>query len=219
MPNILPIRVLIVDDHAVVRQGLRLLLEAQPHIEVVGEAPDGPMAIQMARDLLPNVILMDLLMPGMSGVEAIERIVALNLKSNTHILVLSSSLEDQLIKHALQAGARGYVLKASRAADLIQAVERVAKGLSTLDPAATQVLMSQVQSFDPLETLTAREREVFDAMARGLSNTEIAAHLNVSEATVRTHVANVLDKLTLRDRTQVMIYALKRGLIRVDDLR
>jgi len=211
-----PIRVLIVDDHAVVRQGLRLLLEAQPNIDVVGEAPDGQTGIDMARHLEPSVILMDLLMPGMSGIEAIQKIVALNLKSN--ILVLSSSLEDQQIKQALQAGARGYVLKASRAADLIQAVERVSKGLSTLDPAATQVLMSQVQTFDPLETLTAREREVFDAMARGLSNPEIAAQLNVSEATIRTHVANVLDKLALRDRTQVMIYALKRGLVRVDDL-
>lgn len=210
------IRVLIVDDHAVVRQGLRLLLDAQQHIRVVGEAADGPMAIQMARELRPDVILMDLLMPGMSGIEAIQHITDLKLESQ--ILVLSSSLEDQLIKQALQVGARGYILKASRAADLVQAIERVAQGLSSLDPAATQVLMQQVQSQDPLEALTAREREVFDAMAHGLSNPEIAEHLSVSEATVRTHVANVLDKLTLRDRTQVIIYALKRGLIHVEDL-
>ncbi len=210
------IRVLIVDDHAVVRQGLRLLLDAQQHIRVVGEAADGPMAIQMARELHPDVILMDLLMPGMSGIEAIQRITDLRLESQ--ILVLSSSLEDQLIKQALQVGARGDILKASRATDLVQAIERVAQGLSSLDPAATQVLMQQVQSHDPLETLTAREREVFDAMAHGSSNPEIAEQLNVSEATVRTHVANVLDKLVLRDRTQVIIYALKRGLIRVEDL-
>ena len=211
-----PIRVLIVDDHAVVRQGLRLLLDAQPTIQIVGEAADGEMAIQLARQLTPDVILMDLLMPGMNGIEAIRRLRELGLPCE--VLVLSSSLEDQLIKQALQNGARGYILKASRAADLVQAIERVSRGLSTLDPAATSVLLSQVQQQDPLETLTAREREVFDAMARGQSNPEMAAQLSVSEATVRTHVANVLDKLALRDRTQVMIYALKRGLIRVEDL-
>jgi NarL family two-component system response regulator LiaR len=211
-----PIRVLIVDDHAVVRQGLRLLLDAQPTIQIVGEAADGEMAIQLARQLMPDVILMDLLMPGMNGIEAIRRLRDVGLPCE--VLVLSSSLEDQLIKQALQSGARGYILKASRAADLVQAIERVSRGLSTLDPAATNVLLSQVQQQDPLEMLTAREREVFDAMARGQSNPEIASQLNVSEATVRTHVANVLDKLALRDRTQVMIYALKRGLIRVEDL-
>jgi NarL family two-component system response regulator LiaR len=210
------IRVLIVDDHAVVRQGLRLLLDAQPTIEVVGEAADGEMAIQMARMLTPDVILLDLLMPGMSGVDAIRKLAEFNLPCK--VLVLSSSLEDQLVKQALQAGARGYVLKASRSSDLIQAIERVAQGLSTLDPAAAQVLMQQVQSHDPLETLTARERDVFDGMARGWNNAEIANALNVSEATVRTHVASILDKLTLRDRTQVTIYALKRGLVRLEDL-
>ncbi|MBX3080943.1 MAG: response regulator transcription factor [Anaerolineae bacterium] len=210
------IRVLIVDDHAVVRQGLRLLLDAQPNIDVVGESPDGEMAIQMARALKPDVILMDLLMPGMSGVEAIRQLHTLNLPSR--VLVLSSSLEDQLVKQALQAGARGYILKASRSSELVEAIERVAKGQSMLDPAAAQVLMQQVQSNDPLESLTAREREVFNGMARGWNNAEIANALNVSEATVRTHVASILDKLTLRDRTQVTIYALKRGLIRLEDL-
>jgi two-component system, NarL family, response regulator LiaR len=210
------IRVLIVDDHAVVRQGLRLLLDAQANIDVIGEAPDGDMAIQMARTLKPDVILMDLLMPGMSGVDAIRQLQTFNLPSR--VLVLSSSLEDQLVKQALQAGARGYILKASRSSELVQAIERVAGGQSSLDPAAAQVLMQQVQSHDPLETLTAREREVFDGMARGWNNTEIANALSVSEATVRTHVASILDKLTLRDRTQVTIYALKRGLIRLEDL-
>lgn len=210
------IRVLIVDDHAVVRQGLRLLLEAQPSIAVVGEAADGEMAVQMARTLKPEVILMDLLMPGMSGVEAIRILQQHNLPSK--VLVLSSSLEDQLVKQALQAGARGYILKASRSAELIQAIEKVAQGMTMLDPAAAQVLMQQVQSNDPLETLTGRERDVFDGMARGWNNPEIAAALSISEATVRTHVASILDKLTLRDRTQVTIYALKRGLVRLEDL-
>jgi NarL family two-component system response regulator LiaR len=210
------IRVLIVDDHAVVRQGLRLLLEAQPAIEVVGEAADGEMAVQMARTLKPEVILMDLLMPGMSGVEAIRALQQHNVPSK--VLVLSSSLEDQLVKQALQAGARGYILKASRSSELIQAIEKVAQGMNILDPAAAQVLMQQVQSNDPLESLTWRERDVFDGMARGWNNPEIAAALSVSEATVRTHVASILDKLTLRDRTQVTIYALKRGLVRLEDL-
>jgi NarL family two-component system response regulator LiaR len=210
------ISVLIVDDHAVVRQGLRLLLDAQSGITVVGEAADGPMAIQMARQLEPDVILMDLLMPGMNGIETMRHLQKLEL--NSKVLVLTSSLEDQLVKQALQAGAHGYVLKASRAMELVQAIGRVAQGISALDPAAAQVLMHQVQGHDPLETLTAREREVFDVMARGMNNAEIADHLSVSEATVRTHIANILDKLALRDRTQVTIYALKRGLIRVEDL-
>ncbi len=210
------IKVLIVDDHAVVRQGLRLLLEAQPGISVVGEAADGAMGVQQAQVLAPDVILMDLLMPGMDGVEAIRRLQAL--KAKGHVLVLTSSLEDHLVKQALQAGARGYILKASRSSELIQAIERVARGQSTLDPAAAQVLVQQVQTEDPLDSLTGREREVFEAMARGMTNPEIAEHLSVSEATVRTHVASVLDKLALRDRTQVMVYALKRGLVRLEDL-
>ena len=210
------IQVLIVDDHAVVRQGLRALLDSQPQVKVVGEAAEGATAIQLAQELKPDVILMDLLMPGVGGVEAIRRIRELNLKSK--VLVLTSSLEEQLVKQALQAGAQGYVLKAIRSAELLQAIEKVAQGQTMLDPAATQVLMQHVQSHDPLETLTSREREIFEAMARGLNNPEIATRLNVSEATVRTHISNVLDKLALRDRTQVTIYALKRGLIRVEDL-
>lgn len=212
----MPIDVLIVDDHAVVRQGLRLLLEAQPNIRVVGEAADGETAVQRVRDLRPDVVLMDLIMPGMNGIEAIRRLKELPVESE--VLVLSSSLEDHLVKQALQAGARGYVLKVSRSADLVQAIERVAQGLSTLDPAATQIVLQQVRRQDPLETLTPREREIFEALARGLSNPEIAQQFTVSEATVRTHIANVLDKLGLRDRTQVTIYALKRGLLRIDDL-
>jgi DNA-binding NarL/FixJ family response regulator len=210
------IRLLIVDDHAVVRQGLRLLLDAQPGIEVVGEAADGAMALQMAQDLHPDVLLVDLLMPGMSGVEVIRRVNELALESKT--LVLSSSLEDHLVKQALQAGANGYILKASRSSELVSAIERVAAGLPALDPAAAQVVMQQVRTGDPLQTLTAREREVFEWLARGLNNTEIAERLTVSEATVRTHIASLLDKLALRDRTQVTIYALKRGIIRIEDL-
>lgn len=210
------IRILIVDDHAVVRQGLRLLLEAQPALEVIGEAADGAMAVQLARDMQPDVVLMDLLMPGMNGIEAIRQINAA--KIPCRVLVLTSSLEDQLVKQALQSGAHGYILKASRAADLVQAIKRVGQGQSALDPAAAQVVMQHAREHDPLTTLTLREHDVFEMMARGHNNAEIAEKLTVSEATVRTHVASVLDKLMLRDRTQLMVYALKRGLIRLEDL-
>ena len=210
------IQVLIVDDHAVVRQGLRSLLENQPDIVVAGEAADGATAVAMTKELAPDVILMDLLMPGMSGMEAIRRIHESG--STARILVLSSSVEDHLVKQALQAGAHGYVLKAIRVADLVAAIKRVAQGMRALDSAATEVVMHHVQEQDPIDLLTAREREVFDALARGWNNSEIAERLSVSEATVRTHISNILDKLTLRDRTQVIIYALKRGLIRLEDL-
>ncbi len=210
------IRVLIVDDHAIVRQGLRLLLEAQPHLCVIGEADSSTSALQMVQQYAPDVVLMDLLMPGINGIEGIRQILAY--RPQTRILVLSSSLEDHLIKQALQAGAHGYILKASRPAELLKAIDQVAQGMSALDPAAGQILVRQVQTADPLETLTARERDVFDALARGLTNPVIADHLHISEGTIRTHIASVLDKLQLRDRTQVTIYALKRGLIQLDDL-
>lgn len=208
-------RILIVDDHAVVRQGLRLLLEAQPDIEVISEAADGEMAVGLARSLTPDVILLDLMMPGVSGIDVIQRLSAFGVSSR--ILVLTSSLDDGLVMQALQAGAHGYILKASRASEMLAAIQRVASGQSALDPAVAQVVMTQMRG-DPLDALTSREREVFDLLARGLNSPEIAARLSVSDATIRTHVASLLEKLSLRDRTQVMVYALKRGLVRPDDL-
>jgi len=210
------IKVLIVDDHAVVRQGLRQLLHAQPDIEVIAEAEDGKQAILLAQSLHPTVILMDLLMPVMDGILATKQIIEMNL--GISILVLTSSLDDQLVKQALQAGAHGYLLKSSRVADVVDAIKRVASGQSALDPAVAQVLIHQTRAQDPLEALTTREREVFDLLAMGQSNDTIAEKLSIGEVTVRTHIASLLDKLQLRDRTQVVIYALKRGLIRVDDL-
>jgi NarL family two-component system response regulator LiaR len=210
------IRVLIVDDHAVVRQGLKVLLESQPHIEVVGEADEGGLAVEIAQKLKPDVILLDLLMPGVDGLETLRRLQ--DLKVTSKVLVLTSSLDEQLVKQAIQAGAQGYVLKAIRAGELVQAIDRIAQGSRVLDPAATQVLLNQVTRSDPLEQLTGREREVFEALGRGKNNLEIADQLKISEATVRTHIASVLEKLGLRDRTQVTIYALKRGLIRLEDL-
>ena len=210
------IRILIVDDHAVVRQGLRLLLEAQPDITVIGEAADGEMALTLAQAETPDVILLDLMMPGMSGIDVLHRLSARAVTSR--VLVLTSSLDDTLVRQALQAGAHGYILKASRAAEMLDAIHRVADGQNALDPAVTQIVMAQVRGGDPLDELTSREREVFDLLARGNNAPTIAITLSVSDATIRTHIASLLEKLALRDRTQVMVYALKRGLVKPDDL-
>jgi len=210
------IRILIVDDHAVVRQSLRQVLEAQAGIQVLSEAADGEMAVRLARTLLPDVILLDLLMPGMNGVQVIQKIALHRLPCK--VLALTSSLDDHMIREALRAGASGYMLKSSRVADVVQAIRRVAGGEMALDPAVTQAIVKRAHTHDPLETLTLREREVFDQMAKGRNNAEIAEALHISEITVRTHIAAILDKLSLRDRTQVVIYALKRGLVRVEEL-
>jgi DNA-binding NarL/FixJ family response regulator len=211
-----PITTLIVDDHAIVRQGLRLLLGTQPTIEVVGEAKDAESALAMIAALKPQLVLLDLIMPGIGGIEGIRRIATSG--QAPRILVLTSSVEDHLVKAALGAGAHGYILKASRPSDLLAAIERVMAGDSVLDSAASQSLIRVATRRDPLDDLTEREREVFDAMARGLTNTQIAERYVVSEGTVRTHIANVLNKLALRDRAQVTVYALKRGLVRLEDL-
>jgi NarL family two-component system response regulator LiaR len=208
--------VLIVDDHAIVRQGLRLLLDAQPTIKVLGETGDAESAVELARTLQPDLVLIDLIMPGVGGVEGVRRLLALN--RGIRVLVLTSSMEDQLVKAALEAGAHGYILKASRSEDLLNAIDRVMKGQTFIDSSASGALLRGIHSRDPLNDLTDREREIFDFMARGQTNTEIAERLVISEGTVRTHVTKVLDKLDLRDRTQVTVYALKRGLIRLDEL-
>ena len=210
------IRVLIVDDHAVVRQGLLFLLEANPEIEVLDEVDGGAAAVALAGDLRPDLILMDLIMPEMSGVEAIQHIKTLH--PSIKIMALTSSIEDHIVKQALEAGADGYILKASPAEDLLAAIRQVMQGFNVLDPAVTQVIFKARHGQDDLDTLTEREHEVFDLLARGLNSPEIAATLNVTEATVRTHTASILDKLRLRDRTQLMIYALKRNLVQLDDL-
>ena len=210
------IGVLIVDDHAVVRQGLQALLASRPEVRVLGEAADGPQALQLAHLTQPDVILLDLLMPEMDGVAVLQQMRQAGLRSK--ILILSSSLDDERVLAAVRAGADGYVLKASRVGELVQAIVRVAQGQRVLDPAVTQILVDHLHDGDPLASLSVREREVFAELARGRSNGEIAATLHIGEATVRTHVASVLDKLSLRDRTQIIIYALKHGLIRIEHL-
>lgn len=210
------IRVLIVDDHTVVRQGLRLLLEAQVGISVVGDAADGAEALRLMAHLAPDVVLLDLIMPEMSGLDVLRQMRAAQLRCP--VLVLTSALDDHMVMQALQAGAQGYVLKTSRATEMLAAIRQVAGGGSAFDPAVTHVLHQRLSQADPLDGLTPREREVFELLARGMNNAQIAAQLVVGEATVRTHVTSVLDKLHLRDRTQVMVFALKRGLIRPQDL-
>lgn len=210
------IKLLIVDDHAIVRQGLRMVLDAQEDIDVVGEAADGAAAVDMARALTPDVILLDLLMPGVDGLSALQQMRGHGVESR--VIVLTSSLNDQAIHQALQAGANGYLLKASRSTEVVRAIRQVMQGQDVLDPAVTQRLIMTTRTGDPLDQLTEREREVFDLIAHGLTNAEVAARLNVSEATVRTHMMNMFDKLNLRDRTQVVVYALKRGLIDIHDL-
>jgi DNA-binding NarL/FixJ family response regulator len=210
------IRVLIVDDHAVVRQGLALLLQAESGIEVIGEAPDGATAVMLARSLTPHVILLDLMMPDMDGVTTLKKLREAGVAAK--VLVLTSSVEDELIRKALAAGADGYLLKASRMSEVVSAITQVAGGGSVLDPVVAQKVMAQMRAGDPLDALTGREREVFKALARGYNYEEIAGQIGVSEATVRTHGASLLDKLGLRDRAQVMTYALKRGLVHPDDL-
>jgi DNA-binding NarL/FixJ family response regulator len=210
------VRVLIVDDHAVVRQGLQALLASRSEVLVIGEAADGIQALQLAQALQPDVILLDLLMPGMDGVAVMQQVRQIGL--GCKVLILSSSLDDQRVLAAVRAGADGYVLKASRVGELVQAIVHVAQGQRVLDPAVTQVLVDHLHAADPLASLSAREREVFEELARGRSNSEISATLHVGEATVRTHVASVLEKIGLRDRTQVIIYALKHGLIRPENL-
>jgi NarL family two-component system response regulator LiaR len=210
------IRVVIVDDHAIVRQGLLLMLQNVPDLEVVGNVADGNTALHLVRQLQPHVLILDLLMPGMDGVEVIRQIR--NEQLACRVLVLTSSLQDRLLQEAVSAGADGYFLKTSDMTDIIEAVRHVARGEAAFDPIIVRNLLSYSHQQDLLNTLTVREREVFDYLARGQSYPEIAEQLGVSDATIRTHGTSVLDKLNLRDRTQVMVYALKRGLVRPEDL-
>lgn len=210
------IRVALVDDHTVVRQGLRLLLESASDFVVCGEASDGQELLPLVQTCQPDVVVLDLIMPVVNGVEALRHLRAAG--HDCKVLVLTSSLQDTLLQDAMAVGANGYFLKTSSMPMLLDAVRRVARGETALDPLALHTLISAGRRVDPLDALTVREREVFYALARGLTYAEIAQQLVVSEATVRTHGTNVLDKLGLRDRTQVMVFALKRGLVQPDDL-
>ena len=212
------IRVLVVDDHAVVREGLRALVDVEPGMEWVGEAADGVEAVQRARSLRPDVILMDLVMPRMGGIEAISEIKRED--PDARILVLTSFDEDDKVFPAIKGGALGYLLKESSARDLLQAIRDVWRGEPTMHPSIARKLMRELQRPPALplaeEPLTLREVEILRLVARGLSNQEIADELVLSERTVRTHVSNILSKLHLANRTQAALYALREGLAPFD---
>jgi NarL family two-component system response regulator LiaR len=211
------IRVLIVDDHPVVRQGLRYMLEQRPDIEVIGEGSDGEQAIALVTDLLPDVILLDLLMPKMEGISVVREIK--RLAPNTQIIILTSYYEDDQIFNTIKAGALSYLLKESSTLELVEAIRAAARGESQLHPRVAARLLHEMrqQEQSPLKDLTPRELEVLTSIARGRSNQEIAAELVISEPTVRMHVANILSKLHLTDRTQAAIYALQKNLIPLKD--
>ncbi|MEU3722244.1 response regulator transcription factor [Streptomyces sp. NPDC031705] len=216
-----PIRVMIADDQMMVRQGFTVLLNAQPDIEVVGQAVDGADAVVKAGDLSPDVVLMDIRMPGMGGIEATSVITG-TADSAVKVLVLTTFDLDEYVYEALRAGASGFLLKDASADQLAEAVRVVAAGEALLSPNITKRLITEFSRLGAprapsrarIEELTERETEVLSLIAQGLSNAEIAAHLVVAEQTVKTHVGRILVKLGLRDRTQAAVFAYETGLIR-----
>jgi NarL family two-component system response regulator LiaR len=208
-----PTRVLIVDDHGVVREGLRAYLELEPDIQVVGEAKDGLEAVRRAAELQPDVVLMDLVMPNMDGVDATSRIK--QQQPATHVIILTSFLDDERVVPAIRAGATSYLLKDVAATDLARAIRGARAGQAQLHPEVARRLMQQVTSPrkpDAGAQLTDREREVLRLLADGRSNKEIARSLVVSERTVKGHVSNIHGKLGLQDRTQAALFAVRNGL-------
>lgn len=206
------IRVLLADDHDVVREGLRMFLGIDPELAVVGEAADGEEAVHLARQLRPDVVLMDLLMPVMDGITAIAAIR--NALPETEIIALTSVLESDAVVRAVKAGAIGYLLKDTKAAELRRAIKAAAAGQVQLAPQAAAYLLRKVQT--PVaahETLTVREAEVLQLLAQGRSNKEIARDLQIGEDTVKTHVGHIFAKLNVQSRTQAVLCAMRLGLI------
>jgi len=210
------IKVLIVDDHQVVRQGLRTFLELQEDVLVVGEAADGQTAVEMVRRLNPNVVLMDLVMPRLDGISATRQVKLLS--SDIKVIALTSFTEDDKVFPAIQAGASSYLLKDVSPEELVEAIRAVYRGEARLHPDIARKLMEQVarqttpSRESPVEDVTERELEVINLVAQGRSNQEIAKELVISEKTVKTHISNILSKLQLEGRTQLAIYAIKKGL-------
>jgi DNA-binding NarL/FixJ family response regulator len=214
-------RILLVDDQELLRMGFRMVLEAQHDLEVVGEAGDGAEAVALTRQLEPDVVLMDVRMPGMDGVQATRALIAGG--SRSHIIILTTFDLDEYAHAALRAGASGFLLKDAPTADLLSAIRAVASGDAVVAPSTTRRLLATIAhqlgvaetpaAPPELGSLTPREREVLMAVARGLSNAEIADELVLSEATVKTHVGRILAKLELRDRVQIVIYAYDHGLV------
>jgi two-component system, NarL family, response regulator LiaR len=210
------VRLLITDDHDVVRQGLRLYLRRDPEIEVVGEAADGYEAVELARSLKPDVVLMDLLMPRMDGIAATEAIRAE--LPEVEVVALTSVLEDASVTGAIRAGASGYLLKDTKAEELCRAIKGAAAGQVQLAPEAAARLMREVRVPENPEKLTERETEILKCVARGQANKEIARDLFVEERTVKSHVTSILRKLGVKSRTQAALLAVRNGLVTVDEL-
>jgi DNA-binding NarL/FixJ family response regulator len=212
------VRVLLVDDHTVVRRGLRMVFDLEDDLEVVGEAADGREALERVAELRPDVVVMDLLMPVMNGVDATRAIRAAY--PEVEVVALTSVLEDRMVVDAVEAGAAGYLLKETRPDDLFEAVRAAARGEVRLDPRAQQRLMRELRrpaAPEPArEALTERETEVLQHLARGATNKAIAQALGVGEATVKSHVSAVLAKLGLKSRTQAALHALREGWVTRD---
>jgi DNA-binding NarL/FixJ family response regulator len=212
------IRVLLADDHSVVREGLHMFLGRDPELEVVGEAADGAEAVQLARQLRPDVVLMDLLMPVMDGIAATAAIR--QELPDIEVVALTSVLESEAVVAAVKAGAIGYLLKDTQAAELRRAIRAAAAGQVQLSPQAMAFLLHQVRVPEsPATALTEREQEVLRLLAEGMSNKEIAHALHVVEDTVKTHVAHILAKLGVQSRTQAVLSAARLGLVTLDDER
>ena len=208
------IRIMLVDDHGVVRQGLRLFLKYDPELEVVGEASDGAEALRLARELRPDVVLMDLLMPVMDGIAATSAIR--NELPETEVIALTSVLESAAVIGAVKAGAIGYLLKDTQAPELCKAIKAAAAGQVQLSPQASAYLVREVRMPEMTEALTGREKEVLHLLAQGRSNKEIARDLQIVEDTVKVHVKHILAKLGVQSRTQAALCAARLGLVSIE---
>lgn len=210
----MPIRILIADDHSVVRQGLRMFLALDPELDVIGEAENGKRALEMAHELKPDVVLMDLLMPVMDGLAATTAIR--QQLPDTEVIALTSVLEDVSVVGAVKAGAIGYLLKDTKADDLCRAIKAAAAGQVQLSPEAAARLVREVRAPESPESLTERETDVIRLLAQGKANKEIALALDIGEKTVKTHVSNILMKLGVQSRTQAALYAAQIGLAQIE---
>jgi two-component system, NarL family, response regulator LiaR len=205
------IRLVLADDHSVVRQGLKMFLSLDPDFEVVGEAENGAQAVELARTLSPDVVLMDLLMPVMDGITAIGQIR--REMPDVEVIALTSVLEDASVVGAVKAGAIGYLLKDTRSDELLRSIKAAAAGQVQLSPQAAARLMREVRTPDSSQALTEREIDVLRLLAQGKANKEIALELVIGEKTVKTHVSNILMKLGVQSRTQAALYAAQRGMV------
>ena len=212
------VRILLADDHTVMRAGLRALLERQPNLEVVGEAEDGRQAVEFASSHVPDVVVMDIAMPNLNGVEATRRMVSKQLTIS--VVILSMYSDESYVMRALEAGARAYLLKDSAVTDLIRAIEAVSQGKSFFSPKISRILaeeyvraLKQKGVADSYELLTPREREILQLLAEGKTNKEVATSLNISVYTAETHRGNILQKLNLHSSAELVLYAVRKGII------